>query len=111
MRRAEKIRLLEAIANWGEAETYFEKIVMLALLPAEDITLAFAWLRNEFLGMRATFEPFLNYFEMFWLNNITPQVFSVYRLRDRTNNYIESYQQKLNKMMGPHPTVWQFSGE
>lgn len=111
MTRAETTKLLEAIANWNEGKDYFQKIVRLALLPAEDIRLAFTWLRGAFPRMRASFEAFLNYFEMFWLNTVTPEIFSVYGLENRTNNYIESYHRKLNQVMGPHPTIWQFSGE
>lgn len=111
MKRAESTKLLESIANCVGEKQYFQKIARLALLPAQDIRLAFTWLRIAFVEMRAKFEAFLNYFEIFWLNTVTPEVFSVYGLENRTNNYIESYHRKLNRVMGPHPTIWQFSGK
>lgn len=42
---------------------------------------------------------------------IGPLNFSVYRLRYRTNNFIESHHATLVRLMGQHPPLYRFYGE
>lgn len=55
--------------------------------------------------------PF-RYFERYWLNQVTPQSFSVYRQVRRTNNVQESYHRILLQVVGTaHPNCWEFLGK
>lgn len=53
----------------------------------------------------------LRYFERQWMDTVGPINFSVYRLRYRTNNFIESYHASLLRIMGQHPPLYVFYGE
>ncbi|CAI6355643.1 unnamed protein product [Macrosiphum euphorbiae] len=45
------------------------------------------------------------YFQHYWMDIVGPPRFSVYRLRHRTNNFIESYHASLLRRMGQHPPL------
>ncbi|CAH1716515.1 unnamed protein product [Aphis gossypii] len=50
----------------------------------------------------------LRYFERFWMDVVGPLNFTVYRLRYRANNFIESYHATLVRLMGQHPPLYRF---
>ncbi|KAF0722334.1 RING-type domain-containing protein, partial [Aphis craccivora] len=50
----------------------------------------------------------LRYFEQFWMDVVGLLNFTVYRLRYRTNNSIESYHATLVRLMGQHPPLYRF---
>ena len=83
----------------------------LALLPANDIILAFNWiLTNAALDIRRDFAGLFRYYERYWIQSVTPQGFSVFGIVCKTNNAIEAYHRVLQIRMGLHPLVWQFTG-
>ncbi|KAF0721924.1 RING-type domain-containing protein, partial [Aphis craccivora] len=50
----------------------------------------------------------MTYFERFWMDQVTPLRFTVYRLQHRTNNFIESYHSSLLRLMGQRPPLYRF---
>lgn len=54
-------------------------------------------LDREFLEMN-------EYFERFWLNRVTPERFSMYRVTHRTDNFNESMNAKMGRYLYKHPT-------
>lgn len=58
-------------------------------------------IENEFL-------PFNNYFKKFWIKDITPSVWCVSTRKNRTNNVIEGYNNKLKKKIQRNPNVYSF---
>ncbi|CAH1720270.1 unnamed protein product [Aphis gossypii] len=50
----------------------------------------------------------MTYFERFWMDQVTPLRFTVYRLQHRTNNFIESYHSSLLRLMGQRPQLYRF---
>ena len=45
------------------------------------------------------------YYQWQWLDIVTPARFSVYKVVDKTNNYLESYHHTLKKRTKKRPTV------
>lgn len=87
-------------------------LMALPLLPANDIIEAFNWIvTNATPAITRHFAGLFHYIENYWLQRVTPQVFSVYGMTCKTNNVIESYHRVLGVRMGVHPTIWQFTGK
>lgn len=57
-----------------------------------------------------TFRSLREYIEGQWIGRVTPQHFSVFRQRHRTNNVMESYHRRLNSKLVRHPGVWALMG-
>ena len=52
-------------------------------------------------SLRADFQSFINYYERFWIERITPHGFSIYGFELFTTNVIDSYHARLkNKLSG-----------
>lgn len=51
------------------------------------------------------------YYEQYWLGVVGSDRFTVYRLRHRTNNFIESYHANILRRMGQHPALYVFYGK
>lgn len=62
-------------------------------------------------GLEEELRGIMQYYERYWMDVIGPLNFSVYRLRYRTNNFIESYHATLVRLMGQHPPLYRFYGE
>ncbi|XP_074107191.1 uncharacterized protein LOC141532637 [Cotesia typhae] len=77
----------------------------LALLPSPDIIQTFNWLIRIHAPFYPIFKTFITYFEDYWLNNIKPAGFSVYKLKNRTNNYTEAYHRRLKRFFGEHSSI------
>ncbi|CAG5075317.1 Protein of unknown function [Cotesia congregata] len=88
MKKAEKIKLLDVLNDWDDGQDFFRKL----------ITLAFAF--------HAAFHQFLLYYESYWLKVIKPENFSVFGCRDKTNNYVEANNRRLNMKFGVHLSIW-----
>ena len=55
------------------------------------------------------FEKLKKYFTRRWLNQISPDVLSIYEASIATNNGAESYHSKLNSIIKTcHPRIWTF---
>ena len=108
MKKAKKLGLLPLIRNCERRGIVFRKLIALAILPANDIILAFNWiLTNAALDIRRDFARLFRYYER--LQRVTPQGFSVFGIVCKTNNAIEAYH-RVQIRMGLHPLVWQFTG-
>lgn len=80
-----------------ESHRIIKKFIALALLPADKIRDQFKTLKLELLKADSKkWLPFINYYERTWLNGYTPEVFSVFGAKVRTNNAIEAYHRVLN---------------
>ena len=66
-------------------------------------------LRRETAEIQAGIKKLNNYFLSYWIGEITPEVFSVFGLINRTNNLVESWHRWLNERMGTsHLNHWDF---
>lgn len=84
----------------------------LPLLPANQIEEAYNDIVSSMnLSTRLILNRFLSYYERKWLRQVTPEVFSVYNIRRRTNNNLESYHKTLIDRFGLHSNIWTFSGK
>ncbi|CAD6215071.1 GSCOCG00011168001-RA-CDS [Cotesia congregata] len=100
------------LENWEEAQIFVRKIASLPFLPAHCISEAFEWLINNTTNdLKIFFDPFIEYVLGYWLRTVGPTKISVFKLKIRTNNAIESYHKNLHKLMGVHPSIWQFTVE
>ena len=52
-----------------------------------------------------------DYFENFWIGQVTPDVFSVHRVLRRTTNDVENHNALLFFKIKVHPSVWEFVGK
>ena len=82
-------------------------------MPHENIIPAFNQLVQEEKGLNpqqlVEFQRFLNYFERFWIRNITPAGFSVFNLDRTTNNGAEIFHARIKKKIRNHHTgIWFF---
>lgn len=101
---------------------FVDKVKHLALLPAEDIIPIFYYLVDSLNkleklplldGSGETFrpmDPFIVYFERYWLRQVTPEQFSVFLESKRTNNDTERNNREWNAVMGTHPNIVSFLG-
>ena len=97
----------------------FKKLLILPLLPpnriSEGVTIIKKCINGKFINEPKIQKKWLKfmsiYFEKEWMNKITPAVFSVFMLPDRTNNYLESYHRTLNATIRTKPTCTTFVGK
>ena len=90
----------------GEVLSNFLAFTALPLLPAKMIAPAFQKLAARARGTHVGFPAFLQYFSSFWLGEIGAENLSVYGLRRRTNNDLESNNNKFLRRAGPDGPVW-----
>lgn len=102
---------MQRLNDWALAQTFFRKLIGLALLKAQDIQGGYEWLRdNTAPDIRQFFARYLQYYEEWWLNRVRPDGFSVYGKSHRTNNNIEAYHRVLHEHVGTHPSIWKLTG-
>ncbi|XP_015125904.1 uncharacterized protein LOC107047625 [Diachasma alloeum] len=100
------------LRDWELAKFFFRKLSALALLPAEHIIDGFRWLvTNTAPDIRAFFAFLIEYYEEWWIRQVTPAKFSVYRQKYRTNNNVEAYHRCLERRIKSHPGIWKFTAE
>ena len=92
-----------------EGNSIIKKMILLPLLPKDKVNTGLNYIRNlineKFPG-NDTWQDYVNlYFQGYWMNIVTPNRFSVYKLLDRTNNRVETYHKDLNKNIGKKPSV------
>lgn len=88
------------------------KLSCLSYLPPQDIWPSFQYLRDNMNDeSRTHLGRIFNYYETYWIGQITPAVFSVHRLLRRTTNDVESHNSLLFFKMKVHPNAWEFLGE
>lgn len=109
MKRAKNNGLLNVLNDWDDGKDFFRKIITLALLPSHQIIPAFNWLLTVYSAFQPAFYQFLQYFQSYWLQTIKPENFSVFGCLEKTNNYVESNNRRLNVEFGIHPCIWNFT--
>ena len=94
----------------NEVRHILRQIMALALLPADEIRETYLEIVDSLtLQTRIEMKSFFAYYEVFWLLDITPEIFSVYGLLRRTNNVLESYHRTLKQKLGVHSNIWMFT--
>ncbi|XP_074097841.1 uncharacterized protein LOC141526670 [Cotesia typhae] len=99
IKKAKKLGLLKKFENWEDGKNFFRKLLALPLLPSPDIIQTLNWLIRIHAPFYPIFKTFITYFEDYWLNNIKPAGFSVYKLKNQTNNYTEAYHRRLKRFL------------
>ncbi|XP_057325107.1 uncharacterized protein LOC130667497 [Microplitis mediator] len=108
-RKAQQLKLINKSKNSQTDPDIFivlHQINRLPLFPPNLIEQAYSVIKEEAINdFGDMFNTFFDYFESFWLRQITPAGFSVYGMRsDRTNNHLESYHSNLNGRLQKHPS-------
>lgn len=80
-----------------------KKFLVIPLLPPEFIQGAFDKIVEECEGHGNYFKNYIEYFRKEWINKWKVGRISVYGIRDRTNNKIETYHKKIHKRFGIRP--------
>lgn len=118
LKKAHKLSLIsrakkqDALA--GEAKMFQRDLMNLAFLPANNIEEAFSSLLSRLKQnpeLDSIMRPLFDYYKKFWLRQVTPEVFSVFRQKHRTNNVIERYHRTLKKEMASRPNIVKFFGK
>lgn len=92
--------------NNPEGHKLLKKYVALSLLPVSKIRSALNDLidvTHAQFGDSKGWIKFIDYFERQWMKIAGPDLWSVYRKVDRTNNFVESYHRSLNLEMKTYP--------
>lgn len=111
MKRIKKLHLLNAFNDSHESRLFIQKLLILPLLPGEDIELAFYWILSTTIpALLLQFKKLLKYFHNQWINRIRPNLYSVFLQIFRTNNFSEAYNKVLHLRFGTHPNIWDFTG-
>ncbi|XP_074102704.1 uncharacterized protein LOC141529874 isoform X3 [Cotesia typhae] len=80
------------------------RLKLLALLPAEFIESVYEKIEKECLNdFGDYFRDYLNYYKKQWWKQEGAEQISVYKLRNRTNNFLESYHKQLNTFISKKP--------
>ncbi|CAG5102948.1 Protein of unknown function, partial [Cotesia congregata] len=91
---------------------FLNRLKLLALLPAELIESVYEKIKKECLNdFGDCCSDYLNYYEKQWLKQEGAEQISVYRLRNRTNNFLESYHKQLNAVLPKRPKHNVFVGK
>ncbi|XP_030753127.1 uncharacterized protein LOC115880139 [Sitophilus oryzae] len=104
-RKAKALGIVTRIENDKNGQLLLRKYYALPLLPAEMIAGILPALEED-AGLAKVFGDLLKYVKNFWIGRITPERFSVFQQRHRTNNVMESYHRRLNSKVVRHPNVW-----
>ena len=84
-------------------------ILALSFLPPNIIEEEFFRIKAEMKEeYRALLQTWLDYFEDYWINTVTPEGFSIFELSRRTNNIEESYNSLLADELGHRPEAAPF---
>ena len=113
MKNAKKFDLLKIHPDKEENRRLLNKLIVLAYLPSNIISATYLLIKSESkLLDRVNVGKYLAYYERYWLLNITPEHFSVYRLPHRTNNVLqESNNGRLVQKLGIRPDAWNFTSK
>lgn len=93
----------------GDASFFVKRLLALPFLPQDKIRDHFeAMFRALTPLLQNKFRAFRRYYRDQWLTRIGPEGFSVFGLKDRTNNVIESFHAMLRRKLDIHPFAWDF---
>lgn len=105
------LHLARYVRSRGAVRSIIVTFCALPLLPAHEIWPAFSELveRIEHLGnelCRHRMSQFAAYFSHYWLDTITPELLSLFRVANRTNNAVESMNAIWDRDVENHPNIW-----
>lgn len=112
-RKARKLGLVKENIESHEIDIIIKLFQNLPLLPTDKIEEGFSSIKSyqHDLEVSEAFEEFNEYFQMFWLDVITPLGFGVSELKFRTNNFNEGYNSKIKGIITKQLNVYQFLNE
>lgn len=102
---------LEEVENYYSKPTYtiLKKVINLALLPPnyvqEGLHLIEQEVNQKFPEMKQ-WNRFLTEFREFCMEKLTPNVFSVYDMIERTNDYWTKYNSQFNSKVTKYPNTF-----
>lgn len=104
-----KLKLSEYLDQSDEARRFIKTIIGLALMPHWEIESVYYANKNLLsIKTKNILNPFFDYYESFWLKQVKPINFSVFGMKLRTTNPIESYHAQLLALFGEHPNPEEF---
>ncbi|CAI6358348.1 unnamed protein product [Macrosiphum euphorbiae] len=106
-----RLRYTEYIKNNETAKMCIKMVMVIALLPINEIELGFQDITNHARLNNVDLTRFFNYFTNHWLIRTGPNSFSVYNQPRRINNNIESFHGRMkDKLQVCHPNLWKMLG-
>ncbi|XP_066596840.1 uncharacterized protein [Prorops nasuta] len=109
IKKAQNLSIINKTKNksvYPERFIIIRKLTFLALLPSYYIRDVLKLLKkNTETQFGNFFGKYFKYYEKFWINEIKPENFSVFKRNNRTNNFSESYNSKLNSYLGKKPHI------
>ena len=104
MKNTKRFDLLKDHPDKEENRRLLNKLIVLAYLPSNMISATYLLIKSESMLLdRVNIGKFLAYYERYWLQNATPEHFSVYRLPYRTNSVQEANNAQLVQNLGIRP--------
>lgn len=82
----------------------------LQMLPPDKIPNGFLiiQLQQQAYDLDDAYDEMNEYMQSFWINQIKPNYFSMYKVKHRTNNFIESFNAGIGREMCKHPNIYVF---
>ncbi|XP_074101376.1 uncharacterized protein LOC141528968 [Cotesia typhae] len=104
---AQEIGFWKKIKDDEEARKHFRLLMAVATLPAERMHEGFETVKRKLpQKYAAVFEPMFQYYEKNWLVKRDSQKMSVWKTRNNTNNYCESYHAWLASVLQRRLRPW-----
>lgn len=92
-----------------DAAQSVKDVTCLALLPEIEVVPMFNKLVNDLdVELRHKLQKFIAYYENFWIKQVKPKYYSVFKLVTRTTNAIESLHEQLRNLMQANPNPYYF---
>ncbi|KAJ8669149.1 hypothetical protein QAD02_000408 [Eretmocerus hayati] len=107
--KIKSLGLSKLIATDEDALVAVQRIMALPFLPPDDILGAFeVVIRSTPVATMSKLKPWVLYVWDYWLNQVGPNLISVYDELVKTTNAIESNHARLIDWLGEHPPPWFF---
>lgn len=113
MRKSKSVGLQRPIQAIGAVKNWMRHLVALALLPPNLILNGFMSIRqSQYEGLEANMRRQVEeYFENYWIGQVTADQFSVHGQPHRTTNDIEVFHRTLHgRVKVAHANIWKFLG-
>lgn len=98
------------LKNVPNAKLVIKMFMRLAFLPANQIPAGISAIKEKqrVWKFEKKFEAFNKYFDRTWNGTFKPQEWSGHALDQKTNNYMESLNSTLTKLLGKNPSIYTF---
>ncbi len=114
LRKIGKLGLKNRYSHHKPFQSWVRLIMGLCLLPADRIVPTFDRLKAQRIQGLGPEEwklkrQFLRYFQRTWLTRSSPEIISVFGMREKTNNAIEAFNRNVKaRFRVPHPPLFPF---